>query len=68
MFVTVPELSKITGISRNTIYSWIYRESFPDGLSIADIGNKETILKVGKLYGQYDKVLEHKKQKKVPKN
>jgi hypothetical protein len=32
MIVTVSDFEQITGISRNTVYSWIYRDKFPQGI------------------------------------
>ncbi len=55
MNVTVSDFNRITGISRHTVYSWIYRDKMPDGLSVAGIG-KSKILKVSKSSEYYKKL------------
>lgn len=47
MIVPVSDFSRITKVSRNTVYSWIYRNNMPEGVSLANVG-KTKILKVKK--------------------
>lgn len=59
MKVTVSDFQRITGVSRHTVYSWIYRDKMPKGLSVAGIG-KSKILNVSRVsdyYGQLEKEL-----------
>lgn len=49
MIVTVSDFQRITGISRHTVYSWIYRNKMPKGLVVAGVG-KSKILEVKKDY------------------
>ncbi len=35
MTITVTDFERITGISRHTVYSWFYRDRFPDGITPA---------------------------------
>lgn len=53
MKVTVSDFNKATGISRHTVYSWIYRDKMPEGLSVAGIG-KTKILHVSRKSEYYD--------------
>lgn len=55
MKVTVSDFQKITGISRHTVYSWIYRNKMPKGLSVAGIG-KSKILNVSKGSEYFEKL------------
>lgn len=55
MKVTVSDFQKITGISRHTVYSWIYRNKMPKGLSVAGIG-KSKILNVSKSSEYFEKL------------
>lgn len=58
MTITVSDFSKITGISRHTIYSWIYRNTMPKGLkTIKTIGNAR-LLKISQSNEYYEKVSE----------
>lgn len=62
MFVTIKELSDITGISIHTMYSWKYRESLPEGLEKTDIGGKGTVFRVTNKYEHFEKVRDAKKR------
>lgn len=53
MTITVSDFQRITGISRHTVYSWIYRNKMPKGLKLAGIG-KSKILKVSKDYEHFE--------------
>jgi predicted DNA-binding transcriptional regulator AlpA len=55
MNITVSDFEKKTGISRDTVYSWIYRKNMPKGITLAGIG-KTKILNVTKSYEHFDKV------------
>jgi len=55
MKVTVSDFQRITGVSRHTVYSWIYRNKMPKGLSVAGIG-KSKILNVSKSSEYYDQL------------
>jgi len=35
MTITVTDFERITGISRHTVYSWFYRDKFPEGVQAA---------------------------------
>jgi len=52
MIVTVSDFQRITGISRHTVYSWIYRNKMPKGLGVAGVG-KSKILEVKKDYEHF---------------
>ena len=56
MNITISDFQKKTGISRDTVYSWIYRNNMPKGITLAGIG-KTKILSVTKGYEHYDKVV-----------
>lgn len=47
MTITVSDFQRITGVSRHTVYSWIYRSKLPKGITVAGIG-KSKILKVSR--------------------
>lgn len=47
MTITVSDFQRITGVSRHTVYSWIYRNKMPKGMKLAGIG-KSKILKVSR--------------------
>jgi len=32
MTITVTDFERITGVSRHTVYSWIYRNKMPEGI------------------------------------
>lgn len=53
--ITVSDFQRITGISRHTVYSWIYRNKMPEGLKLAGIG-KSKILHVSKNNAYFDKI------------
>jgi len=55
MKVTVSDFQRITGISRHTVYSWIYRNKMPSGLSVAGIG-KSKILNVSRNSEYFNKL------------
>ena len=65
MFVTVSEFAKITGISRHTVYSWIYRNDVPAGLEPGKIGVKTHILTVRRGSEHYDKIRKAKEKELV---
>jgi len=55
MKVTVSDFQRITGVSRHTVYSWIYRNKMPKGLSVAGIG-KSKILNVSRNSEYFNKL------------
>jgi len=55
MILTVTEFEKATGVSHNTVYSWIARQKMPKGITLAGIG-KSKILKVSKISDYYEMV------------
>jgi hypothetical protein len=48
MTITVTDFERITGISRHTVYSWIYRNKMPDGIEVQPTLGKTKILNVKK--------------------
>lgn len=58
MTITVSDFSKITGISRHTIYSWIYRNTMPKGLKPAKTIGKARLLTISQSNEYYEKVSE----------
>lgn len=55
MTVTVSDFSKITGVPRMTVYSWIYRAQMPKGVTVAGIG-KSKILKITKASDYFEMI------------
>lgn len=47
MTITVSDFARATGVPRDTVYSWIYRQKMPKGIKLAGIG-KTKILEVKK--------------------
>lgn len=47
MTITVSDFARATGVKRDTVYSWIYRDKMPKGIKLAGIG-KTKILDVKK--------------------
>jgi hypothetical protein len=62
MYITVSEFSEITGIAKDTVYSWKYRENWPEGLSAIKAGRGATILVVSKKYEHFEKIKKEKKR------
>jgi len=58
MTVTVSDFSKITGVPRMTVYSWISRTQLPKGICVAGIG-KSKILEVKESCEYYGKIKKH---------
>lgn len=56
MTITVTDFERITGISRHTVYSWFYREKFPDGVQPAKAIGSTKMLIVGKKYEHFDDI------------
>jgi Helix-turn-helix domain len=52
MILTITDFHQITGISRNTVYSWIDRGNLPKGITVAGIG-KSKILDVTEEYEHF---------------
>ena len=59
MIVTVTDFERITGISRNTVYSWIYRDTLPVGIELAPSLGSTKMLRIKKDSEYYKKVFEH---------
>lgn len=57
MTITVSDFQRITGVSRHTVYSWIYRNKMPKGMKLAGIG-KSKILKVSRECEYFEKIEE----------
>lgn len=60
MTITVTDFERITGISRHTAYSWIYRNKFPRGIEYAPTLGSTKMLSVSKeseFYKQIQKQL-----------
>jgi len=56
MTVTVTDFERITGISRHTVYSWFYRDKFPDGIESAPSLGSTKILVVKRASKYFDKI------------
>jgi len=56
MTITVTDFERITGISRHTVYSWIYRQKMPEGLELAPSLGSTKMLIVKKSNKHYDKI------------
>ena len=56
MTVTISDFARATGVSPQTVYSWIRRKRLPKGVAVAGIG-KSKILKVIKA-SEYFEMLE----------
>lgn len=56
MTLTVTDFERITGISRHTVYSWFYREKFPEGIEPAPSLGSTKMLVVGKGNKHYKKI------------
>jgi hypothetical protein len=56
MTITVTDFERITGISRHTVYSWFYRDKFPDGISAAPSLGSTKMLVVKKSSKHHDKI------------
>lgn len=58
MTITISDFSRITGVKRDTVYSWIYRRKLPKGITLAGIG-KTKILKVSSASEYFEQVDGH---------
>lgn len=56
MTITVTDFERITGISRHTVYSWFYREKFPEGIEPAPSLGSTKMLVIKKASEHYEKV------------
>lgn len=56
MTITVTDFERITGISRHTVYSWIYRNKMPEGIQHVETLGKTKLINVSKKSEHYDKV------------
>lgn len=56
MTVTVTDFERITGISRHTVYSWFYRDKFPEGIASAPSLGSTKILVVKRSSEYYEKI------------
>jgi hypothetical protein len=56
MVVTVTDFERITGISRHTAYSWIYRSKFPAGIELAPTLGTTKMLRVTKESEYFKKI------------
>jgi len=63
MNITISDFQKKTGVSRDTVYSWIYRNKLPKGVTLAGIG-KTKILNVSKSSDYFDKISQYKPTQK----
>lgn len=60
MTITVTDFERITGISRHTVYSWFYRNRFPDGIQAAkSLGTTKLLVvkKTSEYHAQLEKEL-----------
>lgn len=60
MTITVTDFERITGISRHTVYSWFYRDKFPEGIEAApSLGSTKMLIvkRANKHYGKIEKQL-----------
>lgn len=56
MTITVTDFERITGISRHTVYSWIYRDKLPEGIEVQPTIGKTKILNVKKNSKHFEKI------------
>lgn len=56
MTITVTDFERITGISRHTVYSWFYRDAFPDGIEKAPAIGKSKMIVVKRSNQHYSKI------------
>jgi len=56
MTITVTDFERITGKSRHTVYSWFYRNNFPEGISPAPSLGSTKMLIVKKGSEHFDKI------------
>lgn len=60
MTVTVTDFERITGTSRHTVYSWFYRDKFPEGIEAApSLGSTKMLVvkRANKYYNKIEKAL-----------
>lgn len=55
MNITISDFQRITDVPRMTVYSWIYRNKLPKGITIAGIG-KSKILRVTRQSEYFEKI------------
>ncbi len=56
MTITVTDFERITGISRHTVYSWIYRQKMPAGIELAPSLGSSKMLVVKKASPHFEKI------------
>lgn len=56
MTLTVTDFERITGISRHTVYSWFYRDKFPEGIEPAPSLGTTKMLVIKKGNEHYKKI------------
>jgi hypothetical protein len=56
MTITVTDFERITKISRHTVYSWFYRDKFPEGIEPAPSLGSTKMLVVKKASEHFDKI------------
>jgi hypothetical protein len=56
MTITVTDFERITGISRHTVYSWIYRDKMPSGITKVETIGKTKLIKITKESEYFKKV------------
>lgn len=60
MIITVTDFERVTGLSRHTVYAWIYRDKLPDGIKIHKTIGKTKVLNVSKASKFYKQISEFK--------
>lgn len=56
MIIKISDFQRITGVSKNTVYAWFYRNNFPEGVEPSEILGKTRILKVKKSSKYFDQI------------
>lgn len=56
MTITVTDFERITGISRHTVYSWIYRRTLPEGIELVNTIGKTKLINVTKKSEHFNKI------------
>ncbi len=56
MTITVTDFERITKISRHTVYSWFYREKFPEGIEPAPSLGSTKMLVIKKASKHFESV------------
>jgi len=56
MTVTVTDFERITKISRHTVYSWFYRDKFPEGVAPLNTIGRTRLLNIRRSSEYYEQI------------